>query len=416
MTASRIEDPPSGLIGFVVEDALVSNRRRVLIDGYHIESFDSPGRSPNWSQAVESMQASLLTVDNVPRSWRWGVGSAVRIAINPRTPRLETDLLSATWWPSHAGADGTRVEATRLPLPRDSGDKLRRLSLLPQAHEVREATIIDLLASITDRSPIEAVAAYDVGQAAACALVCGVRPNCYFDLGIPTRLNPPLHAQPSFCWADNPPVILSHWDSDHWAGAELDTRSLDSPWLVPNQWLSPTATRFAARLIAHGNLLVWPPGVASASAGPLIVERCTKSGGDRNHTGLALTVHGPAGQSVLLPGDAGYRWIPSSSAGKLTLTSLVASHHGAKRDMWLARMPRPDGRPEGRIVYSYGDNNVHAHPNPSAVAKYRATGWRTELRTPLQAPGNIHLYWDQASVAVSTRCARCTCTLGPSKR
>lgn len=190
-------------------------------------------------------------------------------------------------------------------------------STLPSAsaHWPPPATAIKEEIGRTDH-PVEWVAVYDVGQGNANGICDGAEtPLIYFDLGGGVTQNAATFptALTDFCYARKPPVVLSHWDWDHWsAGARFNAAS-KLKWIVPNQWLGGVHATFAAGLYAAGNLLVWPAGLDSISVGQVTILKYSGRGKGRNHTGLAIEVAGPNGQPpILLAGDARYSAIPGS--------------------------------------------------------------------------------------------------------
>jgi hypothetical protein len=94
------------------------------------------------------------------------------------------------------------------------------------------------LASLQD--PIEWIGVYDVGQGSAAGL-CDRRglPLAYFDLGggVLGNVGTFPGALHNFCFTWAPPIILSHWDWDHWSSGARFTRSMAMTWIVPNQTL-----------------------------------------------------------------------------------------------------------------------------------------------------------------------------------
>jgi hypothetical protein len=74
---------------------------------------------------------------------------------------------------------------------------------------------------------VDTLVAYDVGQGTALGLLCGSEDaRLFFDLGGGAYGNKKTRPNPlRFCWRANPPIVLSHWDTDHWAGETSDRRS-----------------------------------------------------------------------------------------------------------------------------------------------------------------------------------------------
>src|SRR5690606_4797359 len=87
-------------------------------------------------------------------------------------------------------------------------------------------------------------------------------PYAYFDIGNGCNRNAhTFNAAFRPCLSFMPPIILSHWDQDHYETAMLNARTWDCKWLAPHQQLTNTAYRLANMLIARGNLTIWPSGL-----------------------------------------------------------------------------------------------------------------------------------------------------------
>ena len=103
------------------------------------------------------------------------------------------------------------------------------------------------------------------------ACTCGL-PICYFDLGCGVYRNARTRPENlQFCNCYNPPIILSHWDADHWAGTNQDRRFLQSRWVAPRQSVGPSHTKFANKILwSGGSLLIvqgpWYPTIGMGVA------------------------------------------------------------------------------------------------------------------------------------------------------
>jgi hypothetical protein len=114
----------------------------------------------------------------------------------------------------------------------------------------------------------------------------------YFDLGGAVNGNlgtfPPELRR--FCFSTHPPVVLSHWDWDHWSSASRDPRAQAETWIVPRQGaakgLGPVHRTLLARLLQRGRVLVWPQGLRALRVAAYELLACT--GTTRNDGGLAL--------------------------------------------------------------------------------------------------------------------------------
>nr|WP_294814702.1 hypothetical protein [uncultured Sphingomonas sp.] len=244
----------------------------------------------------------------------------------------------------------------------------------------------DLLHALRAQCEVEALVCFDIGQGSASALLCqcGV-PIYYFDTGCGSGRNAPTApARIDFCTCWGPTVILSHWDTDHWAGASRHAGLQGRTWIVPRQTISTTHTAFAnAILRAGGRILVVghgaPPLQWTSMNQDYDLRRGTGSG--RNGTGLVLIVTDrPSGRSWVLTGDAGYDDIPH--AAPADIAAMVVPHHGADMGSKSTPFPRSSSA-YARLFYSFGPGNGHGpkkppvqHPVSAATAAHAAQGWQ----------------------------------------
>lgn len=256
-----------------------------------------------------------------------------------------------------------------------------------------------------------AVAAYDVGQGNCNAIVDQhEHPRVLFDFGWP----PNFHAgtrparRPEMLACDRharAPVVLSHWDMDHWAFAvrrsQYDARNMSSR----SSWDGGALERFwvarAPRMKEHqlgpmhmglyeeltakelfpgmSALQLWPDSVHRIRFACGWIEACEPADegpGDRNNTGLAMFVEDSRGDLVLLPGDADFRSIGSLAKmrkRKSRLVGLLAPHHGGR--ISADALPRAKKGSAAMLVYSVGEGNQYGHPKEEAMAAYRKKGW-----------------------------------------
>ncbi|HEX9982652.1 MAG TPA: hypothetical protein VGF69_05285 [Thermoanaerobaculia bacterium] len=129
----------------------------------------------------------------------------------------------------------------------------------------------------------------------------------YYDFGFPKtqekRSAPELQYAP--CLHDDPPIILSHWDWDHYSMARRQRESWDMRWIAPQQHIGSPATReIYGRVLASatGEMRIWP-GAAAGAAVPehlrlpwgflergVIHDQLGDSSEDLNDGGLAMYV------------------------------------------------------------------------------------------------------------------------------
>lgn len=257
------------------------------------------------------------------------------------------------------------------------------------------------------------VIVYDIGQGNATALVDqrGI-PVIFFDLGWPTVFNhytrpvdpPDLFAgeRCNICFNRSvAPVILSHWDYDHWAYAvendnynfgkqaanmTFKSEAISRPWILPKpprikntKGLGPTHLRFLTSLPQR---ILWSNRIKRVNfrGGTLTRSNPQIAPTDRNNQGLAWFVRMPGKQeTLLLPGDASFNllrmpnYIPQ-------YTGLMASHHGGKISGVI-----PSVSPSGKLTISVGFKNLHRHPDENTLKRYKSEGWINDDRTSTQA-------------------------------
>ncbi|WPN55368.1 hypothetical protein [Pseudomonas sp. P9_31] len=257
------------------------------------------------------------------------------------------------------------------------------------------------------------VAIYDVGHGACQGLLENNHriPSLYVDFGGGVLGNaktfPKNHN--GFCFTKRPAVILSHWDWDHWSSAYRYPIALDTRWIAPPVPKKPIQQAFAADLLARSNLLIWDGHFPSAlRVGGVGIERCT--GKTTNDSGLAVTVYpGPRGRkNYLLPGDAGYRHIPSVARGD-AFSAICITHHGGK----LHSVSIPKAKQRGYTVCSLGAGNTYKHPYLHTLEKHMLGGWPLPLVTGFtgKRPSHIFMSWDSAPEIFEGSCHASGCSV-----
>ncbi len=243
------------------------------------------------------------------------------------------------------------------------------LCRLPQRNS--PVTANDVLARV---QPADTVLVHDVGQGSFNTLLRNGKPCLHFDVGSPTVFNwkGERRAPFSLDLKERVPVVLSHWDWDHFHAAIKIESLRRCRWVVPDQVVGPSAARLAIGLAKARRLYVWAGGMASFAVGD--VGEC--AGVRRNGTGLALRAHLTNGRTVLLAGDADYDGIPFGSSA---VDGLVATHHGGRPRNRLAVPPAPRSR--ASYVISYGYANVYNHPHNESLTLHSGSGWLDPVRT-----------------------------------
>lgn len=290
--------------------------------------------------------------------------------------------------------------------------KLNALSTLSGVRTTPRTRLERELSKNLNSQQIKNIICLDVGQA-NWNLICDTSycpkapPKVLysFDCGMPTGNNkstlPTNPIDPYVHFYKNMWVILSHWDTDHWAGAAFNqpiyntrqrkinwkTEAIDCNWLVPNrgknatkQVITPNALRLALALHRNKKLFVWPKNLdyLRLRDGSTIVK-CQNSSktGINNNNGLALIIANNNGlcrkpDYTMCPGDADYNSINPNlkTAGLQSVyyIGLVASHHGGKIH---SRPPSPFFYFH-KIVYSNG--RKYGHPFIS-MPDHQNAGW-----------------------------------------
>lgn len=289
------------------------------------------------------------------------------------------------------------------------------------SEEIRDATESDIESLLESAAAPDAAAVYDVGQGSSNAVLSAGLPVLYFDVGGGATANTKTFPASlrHFCVTQDPPVVLSHWDWDHWSSAYRDRRLLDCSWLVPrhNGQLGVVHTRLLGELYRRGRLFVWPANLPSISDRGIVVEQCTGSPGDRNNSGLALVLEREVGDQdarMLFPGDASYGNVPSAGGD---FTSIAIPHHGGRTPS--SQIPASDGTSTGRLVLSYGAGNTYWHPFPDVGRDHHQAGWKRRLHTALRDErglGHVHLYWSTSDPPAAPPCGAKSCDLGCHQR
>jgi hypothetical protein len=289
------------------------------------------------------------------------------------------------------------------------------------SEEIGDATDSEIGSLLASLPRPNAAAVYDVGQGSSNALLRNGTPVLYFDVGGGATSNTKTYPAPlrRFCVNHDPPVVLSHWDWDHWSSAYRDRRLLDLRWIVPRQngRMGAVHTRLLGDLHSRGRLLVWPGHLTSISDRGLVLGQCIGSLEDRNNSGLALVLEGNVdGQDarMLFPGDAGYANVRGADRD---FTSIAIPHHGGRTP--TTQIPASDGLSPGRLVLSYGAGNAYWHPFPDIGRDHRGAGWKQRLHTARRDEhglGHVHLYWSEDAPPAVPSCGGQDCDLGCHQR
>jgi hypothetical protein len=352
-----------------------------------------------------------------------------------------------------ASPQGALVKGT-MPSPQQG----KALSAIFSLASLPSITTFDLEKKLSV-AVADLLAVYDVGQGNSNALLKSASPHAwptlYYDLGAGVYRN--QHTTPSnlvFCFSVKPPIVLSHWDADHWAGAYATSVGGAYParlqnWYAPIQTIGPVHTAFAHDVIAAGGTMsTYSPVGGAIGTSTLTASRVLRfmlgTGSDRNNTGIVVSIEDNSStpkRSWLLTGDCDYAHFitplnPNPPVG------LVAPHHGATLASGT-QAPAPVLLQDGyrRLVYSFGAGNRHGrtqHPTAAGMQLHSLLpGWNhnswnpttpglcvaggdvlaTEMHgmggTPGTQLGGCLIGWDSASQSVSAPCMPRSCTTSP---
>ena len=205
-----------------------------------------------------------------------------------------------------------------------------------------------------------------------------------------------------FCFSFEPPIVLSHWDFDHWFSATKIPLQ-GTTWVVPIQDFGARTHAFVSKLVnSRARVLVWPSHLGNLKLPWGHLVRCT--GTTKNDSGLALFVETSPGDYVLAPGDAQFQFIPSPFAKSQPLAGIVGTHHGSAHTGSPIPSPSPSRTGQARsVAYSYGGGNKYGHPSAIARGLYVGEGW-AELET---TSGSIALPDSTASLSQGAVASNC---------
>ncbi|KAK6346358.1 hypothetical protein TWF730_010684 [Orbilia blumenaviensis] len=266
----------------------------------------------------------------------------------------------------------------------------------------------------------------DIGQA-AWNTVLGMKTNSIFekpsvlfvsDYGygkgiadLEERIEDLIHFHPDV------PLILSHWDSDHYrlATSHAAKDLHDSNWSPDNRpWIAPklktgiVAQSLAGRIGRRKQLYEWTfDNDSYMSRGNITIARCNPvhagKPNDKNNNGaLAILMGTDDDGYVLYPGDANFEAIPFLADIDGKVKAVVATHHGSTRSLdnshgTGSQIPHAVGQcqlvvrgPDGQFKYfgnepvtlfSYGRGNSYGHSVHAVGKFYESKGYKKFFAT-----------------------------------
>ncbi|WP_440465631.1 hypothetical protein ACKI1H_16640 [Pseudomonas sp. YH-1] len=389
-------------------------------------------------------QPSLPPIDN-PRALRNVAGDLEKMWFEVIVSRqVDPKGVVAQLYPGLFSAPTPIYVRGRMP----SSRKNRALSAIFSLAHLPTLTTKQLESELST-AVADLLAVYDVGQGNANALLSYARiPTHYYDLGAGVYRNQHTTPYPlAFCFTMEPPILLSHWDADHWAGAYAvmvnnTYPALKRKWIAPMQDVGPLHIAFAHDVIRNGGeFFIYDPAPGEIGNAALSPQRRIRfmrgEGADRNGTGIVLAIeepnHVPA-RSWLLTGDCDYLYFMESLA-PLPPVGLVAPHHGADLDK-ASPIPKPPADVDyKRLVYSFGPGNKHGksvqHPTSEGVSAHNSADWDHNrwsllkpgspapggdiLATCDHAPGSVRggalIGWDTPPSIAHTPCGGTQCSI-----
>ena len=257
--------------------------------------------------------------------------------------------------------------------------------------------------SLTAKVSAGALGVMDVG-AGGCNLLFDTKGKaiCYFDVGRGSGAPDALKTKPKSGgkFKKDPiiaPVILSHWDRDHWYLAKRTAYAQQfqsQRWIVPD----PTMHKTPSCAIYFNNVGSNLAGIMKKPYAKIPFDiadaelSLTKYTGNNqaasilNNNRKTIAMVLKIGKSkVFMPGDASFPYIFKGAPGllKKRFDCLLATHHGSSKHKAVNQIPEPTK--SGLLIYSYGINaqgtHYYDHPNQNAVDAYRKIGWKYQYST-----------------------------------
>lgn len=231
------------------------------------------------------------------------------------------------------------------------------------------------------------LASYDVGQGSATALLSDfLQPTMYYDIGSGVYRNAKTRSHGLIlCHCNYIPILLSHWDTDHWAGAISYAPASDPKFFLRQTWIAPFDNTIGPKHILFIKAILSSGGKVflyrgKKTLGPIkqadgrILTLLKGSGSDRNSSGIAVLVHDHVAKlNWLLTGDVEYQYLFSGSPPD-PIVGMTVPHHGASLSSPKSIPPSPHLNYQ-RLIYSFGPGNSYAHPKTDCIKSHIAKGW-----------------------------------------
>ncbi|MGJ9420144.1 hypothetical protein ACHAC9_20680 [Massilia sp. CMS3.1] len=319
--------------------------------------------------------------------------------------QFELDLNSSKYFGSVKVLVYPNLFLAALPFGLRSAKKVTRktASILNAAFNMvswPSATSLEIKSALR-ASDAGVLAVHDIGQGNACGLRESPKTpvNLWIDIGCGVNRNakttPPGLV---LCYSYEAPILLTHWDKDHWSGARKGAPPsnpdifLSRTWIVPRQRIKAQHSKLADDIISAGGriLVVDSKSIGASSVLNIPIEdnrqieialgRGTNTKDPNNCECLVIRIiDNMPDRKWLLPGDVSYSNMPTSWQVD-SYVAIVASHHGA--DVGPTGLPGPYKSQPGYSVlaFSFGPNNAHGstsvrHPTHAMSLSYNLRGW-----------------------------------------
>ncbi|KAF3939641.1 hypothetical protein ABW19_dt0203792 [Dactylella cylindrospora] len=218
------------------------------------------------------------------------------------------------------------------------------------------------------------------------------------------------------------PILLSHWDADHYRIAKNNAARLFSgtQYDVTNRkWVAPGGDHIEgpiAQSLARSigsNLHEWS-SKSIVDFGNIEVVSCKQkhlSVPDKNNNGALALIMGSGTDLMLYPGDANFEAIPDIDSMEGRVRTVIATHHGSLVSLGTGNSRGksiPKASPGvSNALFSYADGNSFGHDLDEAYPYYKQKGYKEASATSFLT-GKIdtyivdHIHDDNDSIATNT--------------
>lgn len=429
-----------------LDDETTDGVRILSVEGMESDSFDEAvGRlseqamsdaplsralyDDGFDPRIICLEAEILD-ENVIRvidpSWDW-------VALDVSMEKESADDIAAYAFLSLFGQP-VRVYMQRVqPVPRRKQRTLQKF-IAPIRPSLGAAAVKQRLATRLSYAFFETWHVIDVGQGSANAFGSNGRAHLFHDIGCGVKANAKTRPNRKAALGyEGAPIILSHWDEDHWAGALHFAPKGDPKYFLKKEWFAlndptrgPLHWSFERSILAAGGTVITLPiprgrmwGFRSGCGKSVTLIRGT--GTKRNDSCIALEIEDgkgwckPKARRWLSTADLDYAFHP---ALQRTYTGLTAPHHGSAAKKQRPTPPIPSGH-YARLAFSFGHGNQYRHPSAASRAAHAHAHWGTRAGSNVldtaapQGRADIAIGWNAppSAAAAFLRCFPCLNTV-----